>query len=119
MREHFARAAELDPKDATARHLLGVWCFEVAKLSWFEQKAAAALFASPPKSSFDEALSHFEHAEKIEPDFYPKNKLLAAQALAKLGRKEEAKKWLDDCLASPPKTPEDEATLVEAKKMSI
>ena len=73
VREHFERAAALSPKDATSRHLLGLWCFEVAKLSWIEQKAAAALFATPPTATFAEALDHFEHAERIEPGFYPKN----------------------------------------------
>ena len=119
VREHFDRAAELCPADATSRHLLGVWCFEVAKLSWFEQKAAAALFASPPRATFEEALAHFELAEKTEPDFYPKNKLLMAQAHARLGRKEEAQHWLQSCLRSTPKTPEDEQTLAEAARMQL
>ena len=58
-------------------------------------------------------------AAQIEPDFYPKNKLLAAQAFAKLGRKDEAKEWLAACLRSPAKTPEDEETLEEAAKLKI
>ena len=58
-------------------------------------------------------------AAQIEPDFYPKNKLLAAQAFAKLGRKDEAKEWLAACLRSPAKTPEDEETLKEAAKLKI
>ena len=119
VREHFDRAAELCPADATSRHLLGVWCFEVAKLSWFEQKAAAAIFASPPRATFEEALAHFELAEKTEPDFYPKNKLLMAQAHARLGRKEEARYWLQSCLRSTPKTPEDEQTLAEAARTRL
>ena len=32
--EHFAKAVELNPRDPTSRHLLGVWFFEVASLSW-------------------------------------------------------------------------------------
>jgi hypothetical protein len=28
-------------------------------LSWFERKAAAALFATPPTSTAEEALTHF------------------------------------------------------------
>lgn len=119
VRDHFERAAELSPADATSRHLLGVWCFEIAKLSWFERKAAAAIFASPPRSTFEEALTHFELAEKTEPDFYPKNKLLMAQAYARLGRKEEAQKWLQSCLRSTPKTPEDEQTLAEAARTKL
>ena len=119
VREHFERAAALSPKDATSRHLLGLWCFEVAKLSWIEQKAAAALFATPPTATFAEALDHFEHAERIEPGFYPKNLLLTAQALSRLGRADEAKAALAKCLAATPKSPEDEATLEEARKLKL
>ena len=32
VREHFERAVKLSPEDATSRHLLGLWCFEVAKV---------------------------------------------------------------------------------------
>lgn len=119
VREHFEKACKFDPKDATSRHLLGLWCFEVAKLSWIEQKAAAALFATPPTASFEEAIAHFEKAESMEPGFYPKNLLLLAQSYAKLGKKAEAKAWLDKCLAATPKTPEDDETLQEAKKVRL
>ena len=119
VREHFSEACRLSPKDATSRHLLGLWCFEVAKLSWIEQKAAAALFASPPQATFEEALGHFEAAEAMEPGFYPKNLLLLAQACAKLGRKADAEAWLSKCLAAKPQTPEDRATLAEASKLKL
>ena len=119
VREHFEMACSLSPTDATARHLLGLWCYEVAKLSWFEQKAAAAFFASPPKSSFEEALTHFERAEQMEPGFYPKNLLLLANTCAKLGRTTEAKAWLEKCLAAKQVTPEDEETVAEARKLKL
>ena len=54
-----------------------------------------------------------------DPGFYPKNQLLLAQALAKLGKKAEAQEWLDKCLASTPKTPEDEQTLKDAAKIKF
>ena len=82
----------------------------MAKLSWIEQKAAAALFAAPPTATFDEALGHFEQAEQMDPGFYPKNLLLLAQACAKLGRKPEAEAWRAKCLAATARTPEDEQT---------
>ena len=31
-------------------------CLQVAGVSWLEKKAAAALFGSPPESSYEEAL---------------------------------------------------------------
>jgi len=117
--ERFERAVALSPKDATARHLLGLWHFEVAKLSWVEQKAAAAFFASPPRSTFEVAYAHFAAAEEIEPGFYPKNLLLLAQTCAKLNRLPEAREWLQKCRDAPLKTPEDEETLSQAAKLKI
>uniref|UniRef100_A0A7S4M1Y9 Regulator of microtubule dynamics protein 1 n=1 Tax=Prymnesium polylepis TaxID=72548 RepID=A0A7S4M1Y9_9EUKA len=119
VRDHFEQAATLSPTDATSKHLLGLWCFEVAKLSWIEKKAAAALFASPPTATFEEAIDHLLAAEQTEPDFYPKNQLLLAQAYAKAGDKAEARTWLARCLAATPKTPEDEETIREASQLKI
>lgn len=100
--EHFERAIALSPTDATSRHLLGLWCYEVAKLSWLEKKAAAALFAAPPSATFDQAYGHFLAAEQIEPGFYVKNLLLLAQTCAKMGRLDEAKSWVSH-RAPPPR----------------
>ena len=73
----------------------------------------------PSARRYAEALAHFEHAERIEPGFYPKNLLLTAQALSRLGRADEAKAALAKCLAATPKSPEDEATLDEARKLKL
>jgi hypothetical protein len=37
----------------------------VAGLSWLEKKAAAALFATPPDSTFNEALDDFMRVEHL------------------------------------------------------
>lgn len=37
-------------------HVLGRWCFAVSNIGWMERSLASALFASPPSSSFQEAL---------------------------------------------------------------
>ncbi|KAL3892726.1 MAG: hypothetical protein SGPRY_014847 [Prymnesium sp.] len=118
VREHFELAVQHSPSDATSRHLLGLWCFEVAKLSWIEKKAAAALFASPPTATYDEAIGHLLEAERMEPNFYPKNQLVLSQAYAKIGDKRSSKQWLQRCLAATPQTPEDYETLKEAAKLN-
>ena len=79
--------------------------------------AAAALFATPPTATFEEALGHFEQAERMEPGFYPKNQLLLAQTCARLGRADEARAWLAKCRAATPRTPEDDETLRDAAKL--
>ena len=77
---HFEKAIALNPSDATSRHLLGLWCFTFADMAWcaalpashfqlsgacrYKASVAAALFATPPTSTYAEALAHFEAAEK-------------------------------------------------------
>ncbi|XP_063780109.1 regulator of microtubule dynamics protein 1-like isoform X2 [Pseudophryne corroboree] len=56
IKDHFQRAIDLNPKDATSIHLLGLWCYTFADLPWYQVKIASALFAAPPSSSFEELI---------------------------------------------------------------
>lgn len=76
LQEHIDRAITLNPGESTLHHLRGRFCFEVrcgaereaslptshphqvAGVSWLEKKAAAALFGSPPESTYQEALDN-------------------------------------------------------------
>nr|XP_054505404.1 regulator of microtubule dynamics protein 1 isoform X4 [Agelaius phoeniceus] len=64
IKEHFQRAVELNPKDATTIHLIGIWCYSFAEMPWYQRKIAATLFATPPTSTFQEALRYFHMAEE-------------------------------------------------------
>lgn len=94
IKDHFLKAIELNPRDPTCRHLLGQWCYSVAGVPWYQKKVAQMIFAVPPNSSFEEALSHFQEAEKIEPGFYPTNWLFIGKCHLQLGKVEEGSKWL-------------------------
>jgi len=63
------KARELDPADATTSHLLGRWCYSVSNIGWMERKLASTLFASPPTSTFEEALTYFLEADKQQTNF--------------------------------------------------
>jgi len=117
VREHFEEAVRLAPADATSRHLLGLWFYEVAGLSWATRKLAAALFATPPTGSHAEALAHFEAAEALSPGFYLKNQLCLAKCSLALKDKPAARRWLASAAAMAPKSADDEASLAEAKKL--
>jgi tetratricopeptide (TPR) repeat protein len=112
IRDHFAKAAELDPTDPNAQHLLGRWCVAIADISWIERKAASLVFGTPPKSTYQEALEYFERAEKLKPNFWKKNQVMLATCLEKLGRKEEAKAMYTQALSLASRTDED----IEAHK---
>ena len=91
----------------------------MAKLSWFERKAAAALFAAPPEATYEEAYEHLAHAEKLEPAFYMNNRLLLCHCCVQLGKKDEARRWLSEVLGMEVKDADDEKTMAAAKKLRI
>ena len=117
VREHFEKAAELNPLDATSRHALGLWFWEVASLSWTMRKLAAAIFASPPAGTYDEALSHFQLAEGIEPGFYLRNRLMIAKCYQQLRDKAQAKKWAKAALELTVTNHDDETAAADAKQL--
>ena len=117
VREHFMRAAELNPHDATSRHALGMWYFEVASLSWAMRKIAAAVFASPPTGSYDEALAHFQLAESISPGFYMRNRLMIAKCQQQLRDRGAARQWATQALELQVCNLDDEGAAEEAKQL--
>ena len=117
VKEHFAKAADLNPLDATTRHALGMWYWEVASLSWAMRKIAAAVFASPPTGTYEEALSHFQLAEGISPGFYTRNRLMIAKCALNLRDKANAKKWCKLAAEMPVGNHDDETAVAEAKQM--
>ena len=117
IQNHFKKAIELNPLDATCYHLLGRWCFTVADVSWLQRKIASAIFDTPPSSSYEEALDYFERAERLNPNFYSMNQLWIATCYLSLSKKAEARQWLEKLLNFPAKTEEDRSAVKQAEDM--
>jgi tetratricopeptide (TPR) repeat protein len=117
IRDAFKRATELNPTDATSWFLLGEWCYNVANLGWVQRKAAAAFFAAPPTSTYEEAIQHFKKAEEVKPLFYIGNQVSMARAYLGLKNKAEAKKCLQTALTIQPENEKDEKLLKEAQDL--
>lgn len=94
------KAAELDPADATAWFLLGVWCYEVANIGWLTRKLAATIFAEPPTASFDEAVEHHLKCHALNPQF-KRNLQGLARAYKALSNAAKAKEFAKLAIACP------------------
>lgn len=94
------RALELDPKNAMAHAVLGIWHYELAGLGFFERLFAKALFGDVPEGSYEQAAAHLGNAVAESPNviFY---RNAYAKALLKLGRAAEAKAQLESALKLP------------------
>ncbi|XP_073186752.1 LOW QUALITY PROTEIN: regulator of microtubule dynamics protein 1 [Lepidochelys kempii] len=117
IKEHFQKAIELNPKDATSIHLMGIWCYSFAEMPWYQSKIAAMLFATPPTSTYEEALSYFHKAEEADPNFYSKNLLLLGKTYLKLKNKKMALLWLTKTRDYPAHTEEDKQVQKEAVEL--
>ncbi|XP_041320288.1 regulator of microtubule dynamics protein 1 isoform X2 [Pyrgilauda ruficollis] len=111
------RAIELNPKDATTIHLIGIWCYSFAEMPWYQRKIAATLFATPPTSTFQEALRYFHMAEEADPNFYSKNLLFLGKTYLKLNNKKMALLWLSKAKEYPAQTEEDKQVQKEALEL--
>ncbi|XP_066234887.1 regulator of microtubule dynamics protein 1 isoform X2 [Saccopteryx leptura] len=107
IKEHFEKAIELNPKDATSIHLMGIWCYTFAEMPWYQRRIANMLFAAPPSSTYEEALGYFQRAEQVDPNFYSKNLLLLGKTYLKLHNKKLAAFWLLKAKDYPAHTQED------------
>ncbi|XP_006634393.1 regulator of microtubule dynamics protein 1 [Lepisosteus oculatus] len=114
IREHLEKAITLNPKDATSIHILGLWCFAFAELPWYQHKIAAMIFASPPSSTYEEALSFFLRAEEVDCNFYSKNLLMVGKTYMMLKEEEKARMWLSKARDYPAHTEEDKQVHKEA-----
>ncbi|XP_058384962.1 regulator of microtubule dynamics protein 1 isoform X4 [Diceros bicornis minor] len=83
IKEHFEKAIELNPKDATSIHLMGIWCYTFAEMPWYQRRIARMLFATPPSSTYEEALGYFHRAEQGKTYLKLHNRKLAAFWLMK------------------------------------
>jgi len=116
-KEHFERAAELDPEDPNCWHFLGRWSFTIASIGWWSRQIASTIFATPPQSSFEEALDFFEKAEAIRPGFWKANNLFIAKCHQQLGNNEKALEWLKKANGLPTNTAEDIQTQEEVSAL--
>jgi len=97
IKEALEAAAELLPDDSSVQTALGQWAYKVAGISWVERNAAKLLFGSPPESSYDEALGFMLASFEMRPS--KKAALFAGLCHVQLKQREEATRWLKECLA--------------------
>ncbi|XP_068839551.1 regulator of microtubule dynamics protein 1 isoform X3 [Capricornis sumatraensis] len=98
------KAIELNPKDATSIHLMGIWCYTFAEMPWYQRRIAKVLFATPPSSTYEEALGYFHRAEQ-------------GKTYLKLHNKKLAAFWLTKAKDYPAHTEEDKQIQTEAAQL--
>jgi len=105
IKNYFEKAASLDPKDPVPLHSLGMWCMQVSSIGWVERNVAALLFATPPSSTYQNALEYFLKCHEIIKDlekqtgFIMLNCTETGKCYEYMGDKAKAKEWYQKVVA--------------------
>ncbi|XP_047025899.1 regulator of microtubule dynamics protein 1-like [Helicoverpa zea] len=117
VKKHMDMAVTLNPNDATILHMLGEWCYQISEMPWHHRKIAEVLFASPPYSSYEDALEYFLRAETVQPRFYSVNLLRLGNCYLKLQKEDQAKYYLQLAASYPAKSNDDHRANTEAAEL--
>jgi hypothetical protein len=91
--------------------ILGYWHYSAADVPGYQRWTATAIFGSPPSSTFEEALRHFQRAEAIQPGFYSQNALYMGLCMERLNRdRNEAQEWFKKAFMAPMLSKDDAET---------
>ena len=73
----------------------------MSSLSWIERKVAATIYSNLPTGSIEEALGHFQNAEKLRSKPWKENRLFLARCYVQMGRYSDAIHWIDQAISVP------------------
>eukprot|EP01128_Nolandella_sp_AFSM9_P012150 TRINITY_DN8_c0_g1_i1.p1 TRINITY_DN8_c0_g1~~TRINITY_DN8_c0_g1_i1.p1 ORF type:complete len:245 (-),score=80.20 TRINITY_DN8_c0_g1_i1:336-1070(-) len=98
IKDYFVAAEKICPEDATVQLALGKWCYSVSSIGFLERQAASILFATPPESTFEEALTYVKKSYDIiqsnpEFDTGPQCLLMMGKTYEALKDQDTAKVW--------------------------
>jgi tetratricopeptide (TPR) repeat protein len=106
IKEAVDRTLKLNPKNDTAWHMLGRWNRVLADINPVKRLLAGALYGSLPVTTYEEAEKCLLKAIAINP-----NRLMhyieLGRVYSAMGRKEEARKFIEKGLAMPNKDHDD------------
>lgn len=108
-------AARLNPKDDFAWHLLGRWNQELAQIGGMTRAMAMIVYGALPKASYEDAVKCFQKAIALNP-----NRLIHSVELGRtyalMGRREEARKFIEKGLAMSNRDKDDPETKERGRK---
>ncbi|OXU30880.1 hypothetical protein TSAR_002601 [Trichomalopsis sarcophagae] len=116
-KEYVEKALEINPHDSFLHHLMGRFKFEVSELSWIERKVASTLFGEVPSATYQDAIPHFETAEKLSQKPHHENTLLLGKSYIAVGKYQEGVSWLSRLEEIPVNTDEETRVQGEARKL--
>jgi tetratricopeptide (TPR) repeat protein len=117
VRAEAERTILLDRNAHRAYHVLGRWNRGIAELSFFEKTAAKVVYGGVPEgATMNNAVTYFEKAIEIAPDF-ANHHLELGRTYLKIGLKDKARAEFERAMSCPPQTPFDAHYKDEASRL--
>ncbi len=111
------KAIALNPKHAGAYHILGRWHRTIANFSTIEKAMINSFFGGVPAGgTYEDAVNSFMKAITLEPKFMMHQYELA-QTYYDMGKKVEAKVWVEKALQNTPVSEDDLKAKKEGEKL--
>jgi tetratricopeptide (TPR) repeat protein len=109
------RTLRLDPRNDLAWHILGRWNRVLAEISGVKRALAGAIYGGLPKGSFDEAAKCLEKAVALNPSRLM-HYVELGRVYAGMGRKEDARRFINKGLGMPNVDKDDAETKQRARE---
>ena len=109
IKESADKALQLDPKNDTAWHVLGRWNRVLADVNMVKRTLAGVLYGGLPKGSLEEAERDMKKAIELNPDRLM-NYIELGRIYAQMGRKDDARQFINKGLAMPDAEKDDPET---------
>jgi tetratricopeptide (TPR) repeat protein len=113
IRDHFTKAAECMPNDATAHHCLGVWCWQILQIGYIERAAAAVIFGTPPSSTYEDCEKSLLKCAELNAE-HVQNNLMLGDLYYYQKKWMDAKKWFLAAAALPAESVNEKSMQAEA-----
>lgn len=115
IKEELDASLALDPKDSLAWYVLGRWNYELANLNPLLKGIAEAVFGKFPDAGNEAAAKCFEKAAALDPAGVA-CRIELGRTLAAMGKKAEAREWIEKGLASSPGEKEDDGAVARGRE---
>ena len=96
IRQDLEKSLRLRPNDSVTLYVLGKWCQSVASVNWISRKIASTLFATPPHSTYEEALDFYKRSYDLNP--FKRCAFDIGECYHGMKQKEKCCEWMQKCL---------------------
>lgn len=114
--EYCKKAIEVDPSQGMAYSVLATYYLAISELPWLLKSFAKTFLGALPDVSQEDALELYRKGVKASPELIYANFKLA-QLLQKMGKKDEAREYLNKALTIPARKSQETRTLKAAKAL--